>query len=66
LVANPLWQTLSAVQNGNVYRVSDYWYRGGSYTLAVHQVIDDLFIHLAGVDPAEVSPNPYPVAETAS
>lgn len=63
LVENPLWHTLSAVQNDQVYRVGDYWYRGGSYTFAVHQVIDDLFVHLAGVDPAEVSPNPFPVTE---
>lgn len=66
LVENPLWLTLSAVQNDQVIRVSEYWYRGGSYTFAVHQVIDDLFTHLAGVDPQEVSPNPYPVTDTVA
>ena len=55
---DPIWQALSAVQNGRVYRVGDYWYRG-IYFLATQQIIDDLFTHLAGVEPAEISPNPY-------
>jgi iron complex transport system substrate-binding protein len=62
LIENPLWQTLNAVQNDQVYRVGDYWYRG-IYYLATHQILDDLFIYLAGVDPAEASPNPFSTVE---
>lgn len=43
LIENPLWQTLNAVQNDQVFRVGDYWYRG-IYYLATQHVIDDLFI----------------------
>jgi iron complex transport system substrate-binding protein len=64
LTKDRLWRTLSVVQNEQVFRVPDYWYRGGLYTLAVHQVLDDLFVHLAGVDPSEISPNPYAFVET--
>lgn len=64
--ADRLWRTLNAVQNDQVFRVPDYWYRGGLYTLAVHQVLDDLFMYLVDLDPAEVSPNPFAQpAETA-
>jgi iron complex transport system substrate-binding protein len=64
LLENPLWQTLSAVQNERVFRVPDYWYRG-IYYLATQKVIDDLFTHLAGVDAAEAAPDAFmPAAAT--
>jgi hypothetical protein len=44
--------------------VGNYWYRG-IYYLATQRIIDDLFIYLAGVDPAEVAPNPYLPTEIA-
>jgi iron complex transport system substrate-binding protein len=57
LETNPLWQALDVVQAGNVYVVGSYWI-GSSYH-AANAVIDDLFTYIAGIDPAEVSPNPY-------
>ncbi|MEM7537355.1 MAG: ABC transporter substrate-binding protein [Chloroflexota bacterium] len=55
---NPLWQTLEAVQNDRVHFIDgEYWVR--THPIASHRIIDDLFIHIAGVDPAEVAPNPY-------
>lgn len=57
LERNPLWQTLEVVRSGNVHVVGSYWI-GSSYH-AAHAVIDDLFTYVAGVDPAEVSPNPF-------
>ncbi|MEM7798169.1 MAG: iron-siderophore ABC transporter substrate-binding protein [Chloroflexota bacterium] len=53
---DPVFQTLDAVQNGTVYEVDLYWGMSGIY--AAHAVLDDLFIHVAGVDPEEVAPNP--------
>jgi iron complex transport system substrate-binding protein len=42
ITSNPLWQTLSAVQEGRVYEVSDgLWMLGIGYT-AANGVIDDL------------------------
>ncbi len=54
--ANPIWNSLSASQAGNVHYVGPYWWRAQTYLLA-NRVLDDLFIYIAGVDPAEVSPN---------
>ncbi|MEM7335901.1 MAG: ABC transporter substrate-binding protein [Chloroflexota bacterium] len=56
---DPVFQTLDAVQNGDVYEVDLYWGMTGIY--AAHAILDDLFLHVAGVDPEEVAPNPLRV-----
>ncbi|MCU0497072.1 MAG: iron-siderophore ABC transporter substrate-binding protein [Anaerolineae bacterium] len=61
--ASPLWNTLSAAQNDTAHRVEGHWLGWGIF--AAHGIIDDLFIYIAGVDPAEVSPNPFLDAPTA-
>ncbi|QPC81815.1 ABC transporter substrate-binding protein [Phototrophicus methaneseepsis] len=48
--ANPLWQSLSVVQEGNVYVMEGYWYRAATYLLA-NRIIDDLFATLTDVEP---------------
>lgn len=53
--ANPLWQSLSAVQNGQVFRGSFAWTRGNTYLLA-NAMIDDLFAFLT--DTEATTPNP--------
>lgn len=60
---SPLWQTLNAVQNENVIEI-DYgiWIAGAS-VISAHYVLDDLFRYVAGVDPQEVSPNPFAPGE---
>ncbi|MEM7333553.1 MAG: ABC transporter substrate-binding protein [Chloroflexota bacterium] len=55
---DPLYQTLEGAQNGNVSAVGTYWRLAGIYS--AHAILDDLFIHVAGVDPNEVAPNPLP------
>ncbi|MEM9777226.1 MAG: ABC transporter substrate-binding protein, partial [Chloroflexota bacterium] len=57
LSEDPLWGTLQAVQNGQNYQVGGHWVGWGFH--AAHEVLDDLFVQVAGVDPAEVSPNPF-------
>ena len=59
LADDPLFQTLDAFQNGEVYQAGPYWNGGGSI-LSTHAALDDLFRHVAGIDPEEVSPNPFP------
>mgnify|MGYP002778747172 CR=1 FL=1 len=54
---SPLWQSLGATQNNRAHRVGGHWLGWGIF--AAHGVIDDLFTYIAGVDPAEVSPNPF-------
>jgi iron complex transport system substrate-binding protein len=54
---NPLWQTLRAVQNGQLYAKSVYWQSNG--LVSAHSVVDDFFVTFAGVDPAQVAPNPF-------
>lgn len=44
LVADPVWSTLSAVQNGQVYEVPSYWIGDGP--IAANAVLDDLFKYL--------------------
>lgn len=56
LNANPVWASLAAVKADKVYRVGSHWVGWAFY--AAHALIDDLFLHVAGVDPATVSPNP--------
>ncbi len=54
---DPLFATLEAVQNDQTFQVGGHWVGWGFH--AAHEVLDDLFVHVAGVDPAEVSPNPF-------
>jgi len=42
LVAGPLWQNLSAVQNGKSYEVADDWWYLGIGPIAANLVLDDL------------------------
>ncbi|MEM7119484.1 MAG: ABC transporter substrate-binding protein, partial [Chloroflexota bacterium] len=57
-LANPLWQTLGAVQNGRVHFIEgEYWVR--THPVSSHRIIDDIFVYVASVDPTEVAPNPY-------
>jgi iron complex transport system substrate-binding protein len=44
LKADPLWSTLSAVQQGYVYEVPGYWIGDGP--IAANLIIDDLFKYL--------------------
>jgi iron complex transport system substrate-binding protein len=58
-LANPIWQALPAVQAEQAYRVNaSQWMSFGGLSSA-HAVLDDLFTYVAGVDPQEVSPNPF-------
>lgn len=54
--SEPIYQFLNAVETGNVHEVDIYWSVTGIYS--AHAVLDDLFRHVAGVDPEAVSPNP--------
>ncbi|MEL6407947.1 MAG: ABC transporter substrate-binding protein [Chloroflexota bacterium] len=56
--ANPLWGTLNVVQQDAFYQVNySQWI---SFDFAsVNRTIDDMFRFIAGVDPAEISPNPF-------
>ncbi|MEM7125985.1 MAG: ABC transporter substrate-binding protein [Chloroflexota bacterium] len=57
-LANPIWQTLNAVQNDRVHFIDgEYWVR--THPIASHRIIDDIFTFVAEVDPAEVAPNPF-------
>jgi iron complex transport system substrate-binding protein len=49
LKADPLWSRLSAVQQGKIYEVPDYWI--GSGPIAANLVIDDLFKYL--IEPSQ-------------
>jgi iron complex transport system substrate-binding protein len=62
--ASPLWNTLTAAQNGTAHRVRGHWLGWGIF--AAHGILDDLFTYIADVDPAEVSPNPFLTAEAKS
>ncbi|MDL1902060.1 iron-siderophore ABC transporter substrate-binding protein [Anaerolineae bacterium CFX9] len=58
-LSNPIWQALPAVEAGQAYRVdAGPWMSFGGLRSA-HAVLDDLFRYVAGVDPQEVSPNPF-------
>jgi len=53
--ANPLWQSLNAVKNGQSYLVGSHWARGNTYLLA-NAILDDLFEYLTDTEPT--IPNP--------
>ncbi len=61
LQENPLWNTLSGVQNEHLFVVGSHWQGFGIFE--AHAALDDLFRYIAGVDPQEVSPNPFFTAE---
>ncbi|MEO0599328.1 MAG: hypothetical protein AAF126_24670, partial [Chloroflexota bacterium] len=63
LRADPLFNTLNAAQNDQVYQGGPYWYVQ-STIYGAHSALDDLFTYIAGVDPQEVSPNPFRNYET--
>ncbi|MEM7803064.1 MAG: ABC transporter substrate-binding protein, partial [Chloroflexota bacterium] len=54
---DPLWSTLEAVQNENTFQVGGHWVGWGF--AAAHELLDDLYLHVAGVDPASAAPNPF-------
>lgn len=57
IASDPLWGALNAVRRGRFYTVPyQRWISFDPYS--VNRVIDDLFVSVGGVDPAEVSPNP--------
>ncbi|MEM7334084.1 MAG: ABC transporter substrate-binding protein [Chloroflexota bacterium] len=56
IAGDPLFESLSAVQEGNVIVGGVYWGEAGIYS--AHAVLDDMFRHIADVDPEEVAPNP--------
>jgi iron complex transport system substrate-binding protein len=47
LFENPLWNALSAVQDGRAYEVGYYWW--GDSLLSAHRMLDDLFFYVAGI-----------------
>jgi iron complex transport system substrate-binding protein len=55
LQANSLWQSLSAVQAGNVYYTSLNW--AGGDIAGAHNLLDDLAVAFGVAD--QLSPNPY-------
>ncbi|MEM6430188.1 MAG: iron-siderophore ABC transporter substrate-binding protein [Deinococcota bacterium] len=55
LEGDPLWNSLGAVQNSQVYDVGGYWI--GSSFIAAHEILDDLFELVANVEPT--IPNPF-------
>lgn len=58
LQANPLWNTLKAVREGNVYFTSVNW--AGGDIAAAHAILDDLAAAFGVAD--QLSPNPYKTA----
>ncbi|NOK63322.1 MAG: ABC-type Fe3+-hydroxamate transport system, periplasmic component [Chloroflexi bacterium AL-W] len=52
---DPLWSTLNAVQNDNVYEVGGYWI--GLSFVAAHYMLDDLYEHVLDTEPT--TPNPF-------
>jgi iron complex transport system substrate-binding protein len=55
LLEDPLWQQLQAVQAGRAFSVGYYWYVDG--LISVHDMLDDLFQYVAGVE--STVPNPF-------
>ena len=56
LLDDPVWNSLSVVQRDKVVRAGGHWVGWGFH--AAHAVLDDLFEHVARIDPMTVSPNP--------
>ncbi len=56
--ANPVWQSFAAPNPDRVHFLKgEYWVRDNP--ISAHRILDDLFTHIVGADPAEVSPNPF-------
>lgn len=49
-----LWQALPAVQDDRTYEVGYYWW--GDSLISAHDMLDDLFIYVAGVRPETLNP----------
>lgn len=64
LLDDPLWQSLDAIQAGDVYIVGSYWI--GSSFISAHYILDDLFTFVLDVDPAAIAPNPFIIPENAT
>lgn len=58
LQAMDLYQSLDVVAAGEDHVVGGHFVTGGIYD--IHKTIDELFLYVADVDPADVSPNPLP------
>jgi iron complex transport system substrate-binding protein len=59
---DPLWQSLSAVQEGRAFEVGYYWWGDSLYS--AHKMLDDIYTHIAGVD-LETLKDEVPVEEDA-
>lgn len=59
---DPLWNTLSAFQNEQLFVVGSHWQGFG--ILEAHTALDDLFHYVADVDPQDIAPNPFVSYET--
>jgi iron complex transport system substrate-binding protein len=58
LFANPVWQRFAASNPDRIHFLNgEYWVR--DHPISAHRIIDDLFRYIAGVEPEEVSPNPF-------
>lgn len=58
LFANPVWESFAAANPERIHFLNgEYWVR--DHPISAHRIIDDLFRYIAGVEPAEVSPNPF-------
>lgn len=58
LFASPVWQNFAASNPDRIHLLNgEYWVR--DHPISAHRIIDDLFRMIAGVEPAEVSPNPF-------
>jgi iron complex transport system substrate-binding protein len=55
LFENALWGAMPAVRAGQVFEVGYYWW--GDSLLSAHDMLDDLFLYVAGVEPE--LPNPF-------
>ena len=56
---NPLWNRLEGVENDQVFQVNHSTWIGSTSVIAANIILDDLFRHVAKVDPQEVSPNAF-------
>lgn len=56
LTSSPLWQALPAVDGGRAHEVGYYWWGDG--LASAHDMLDDLFQYVAGVEEPSL-PNPF-------
>ena len=55
-INGPLWGSLSAVQNEQLYRTGAFWLANG--VIEAHIVVDELITFLTDLEIDEVAPNP--------